>query len=31
MSKLKKDVLTAGEDMVTLYELSALNRIEYLE
>ncbi|ENC9860713.1 phage minor tail protein G [Klebsiella variicola] len=31
MSKLKKDVLTVGEDMVTLYELSALNRIEYLE
>ena len=31
MSKLKKDVLTVGEDKVTLYELSALNRIEYLE
>lgn len=31
MSKLKKDFITIGEDRVTLYELSALNRIEYLE
>ncbi|WP_432782134.1 phage minor tail protein domain-containing protein [Klebsiella michiganensis] len=31
MSKLIKDVLTVGEDTVTLYELSALNRMEYLE
>lgn len=31
MSKLKKDILTVGEDKVTLYELSALNRMEYLE
>ncbi|UXE39625.1 phage minor tail protein domain-containing protein [Raoultella ornithinolytica] len=31
MSKLRKDNLPIGEDTVTLYELSALSRIEYLE